>query len=525
VADGQPGGVEVLGEAVPGLEAAMYAEPQAANEQTELAGSANADEGQAVLLAEQPPAEQTAVAETAPAADENALEPTGTDEPHVSGTPVIGGHSESQAQPLPTPPIIDVPQAPEQASIDDERAQLWARVEALRGETLDAGGVLGRFTINTVRPHEVRVVFGRSGLSTYVTREQIESLWGRLQSTGELSARDANSAGSLARFIIGAILAELVGTSFHGWPLRLFGNVGQAAPEPTIAPRDVAPLEPPAQVDRSNEGLTNNLASQGADAPVTLPPEPVFLNDSTPLKVHVEIYIASRLLGKGGASFSIRDLTDKVSSEFQDHRQLVRILCSSSSCVANRYTSGTPYNYLWAEEDGRLRCFDPERDQPHRLRVGRPTHPKIEDMPREYLDLLPQTSRTVPPDPPGALQTLTGLEQSLKERLGDARLLAELELEKDDVEAIADRVAAQTGRYGMIQPLRSMAEYQPRVYAALLAYLGRHVYQQEHHTYWPAACKRLGLPSSALVTDELGRLFVSAVQRIWPDVLSLPAAP
>lgn len=108
------------------------------------------------------------------------------------------------------------------------------------------------------------------------------------------------------------------------------------------------------------------------------------------MKIHVEVYIASRILGQKQGTFSPHDIVNFIQTEFHDFRPGVQPH-ADSSCVANiplNYPNG--HNYLWRTERATLRVFRSEVDLPHPERKNCNDQPKREDFPARYLYLLDQ---------------------------------------------------------------------------------------------------------------------------------------
>lgn len=106
-------------------------------------------------------------------------------------------------------------------------------------------------------------------------------------------------------------------------------------------------------------------------------------------KIHVEVFIASRLLSQRQEVFTPRDLREEILRLFGDTRPGVNIHISAH-CVANApRNAGTVHNYLWRVSPGSLRIFDPTRDQPHPSRADALAFPHREDVPQAYQYLLP----------------------------------------------------------------------------------------------------------------------------------------
>ena len=105
------------------------------------------------------------------------------------------------------------------------------------------------------------------------------------------------------------------------------------------------------------------------------------------LKIHVEVFIASRMLSQRQGSFTTEELRREVERLFGDTRPGVNAHISAH-CVANAPRSAqTVYNYLWRIERGHLRTFDPVSDRPHPSRADAAFVPKAEDVPPEYRHL------------------------------------------------------------------------------------------------------------------------------------------
>lgn len=102
------------------------------------------------------------------------------------------------------------------------------------------------------------------------------------------------------------------------------------------------------------------------------------------LKIHVEVFIASRLLSAEQETFTSTDLRERVKSEFQDERPGVKTHISAH-CIANIPLRGpTGYNYIWNVARDEYRIFQFTIDEPHPARVSVLTQPHIEDVPGKY---------------------------------------------------------------------------------------------------------------------------------------------
>jgi hypothetical protein len=106
------------------------------------------------------------------------------------------------------------------------------------------------------------------------------------------------------------------------------------------------------------------------------------------MKIQVEVFIGSRILGKNQPSFSTEDLLRFIQREFGDSRPGVTTH-ATAVCIANApLNHPTGYNYLWRLGYGDLRPFRPGFDKPNPERDTHQTQPKIEDVPEKYRYLL-----------------------------------------------------------------------------------------------------------------------------------------
>lgn len=130
-------------------------------------------------------------------------------------------------------------------------------------------------------------------------------------------------------------------------------------------------------------------------------------------KVHVVVWIASRLLGAGGRTFTKQELLRLIEDKFGDTRPALSTHISSY-CVASAKADPGAYRYLTVVGRGRYRVYRPG-DPVHASKVSAPTHPEFQDIPEDYRYLLDQergarepasqTERTMEPD-----ETLRGGE-------------------------------------------------------------------------------------------------------------------
>lgn len=102
------------------------------------------------------------------------------------------------------------------------------------------------------------------------------------------------------------------------------------------------------------------------------------------LRIHVEVFIASQILGRDQGVFSTKDITKFIRQEFGDSRPGIRPYVNSV-CVANvplHHLLG--YNYLWRTPLGALRLFNSKVDLPHSGREYCHIQPKLADLPEKY---------------------------------------------------------------------------------------------------------------------------------------------
>jgi hypothetical protein len=106
------------------------------------------------------------------------------------------------------------------------------------------------------------------------------------------------------------------------------------------------------------------------------------------LKIHVEVFIAAHLLAQDQGTFKPEDLRREIERRFEDTRPGVQTHISAH-CVANTpKNAAVVSNYLWRLPEGRLRPYDPAKDQPHPSRADARTTPNPTDVPASYRYLL-----------------------------------------------------------------------------------------------------------------------------------------
>ena len=115
------------------------------------------------------------------------------------------------------------------------------------------------------------------------------------------------------------------------------------------------------------------------------------------IKIHVEVFVASRLLGQRQEAFTAEELRREIERLFSDMRPGVSTHISAH-CVANAPRNAPAvYNYLWRLDHGNLRPFDSRIDRPHPSRADAACLPPVEDVPPQYVYLLSEERPVVTP--------------------------------------------------------------------------------------------------------------------------------
>lgn len=101
------------------------------------------------------------------------------------------------------------------------------------------------------------------------------------------------------------------------------------------------------------------------------------------MKIHVEVFIASRILGQRKGAFSPQEVIDFIDHKFRDQRSGVRTH-TTAVCVANApLNHPTAYNYLLRTEHATLRVFKPGIDLPSPGKEKARVYPEREDVPEK----------------------------------------------------------------------------------------------------------------------------------------------
>jgi hypothetical protein len=108
------------------------------------------------------------------------------------------------------------------------------------------------------------------------------------------------------------------------------------------------------------------------------------------MKIHVEVFIASRLLEHMQGTFSPTDILDFIRKEFKDERNGVPTHVAAA-CVANSpLNHPIAHNYLWRVSQGMYRTFRPGYDPLKPEKKSARTQPDRVDVPEKYRYLLRQ---------------------------------------------------------------------------------------------------------------------------------------
>lgn len=111
------------------------------------------------------------------------------------------------------------------------------------------------------------------------------------------------------------------------------------------------------------------------------------INNHVQIPIHVEIWVASRLLAEEKNIFSKKELIELIENLFNDFRHGISTHISSC-CVANKHSNHPKnYNYLIWVSKGNYKIIR-EGDYTHPDKIGCQIHPRIEDIPHQFRYLL-----------------------------------------------------------------------------------------------------------------------------------------
>lgn len=106
------------------------------------------------------------------------------------------------------------------------------------------------------------------------------------------------------------------------------------------------------------------------------------------MKIHVEVFIASKVLENFQGTFSPQDLMRFIQKEFKDYRHGI-MTHITAACVATAPPNHPYiYNYLWRIDQGKYRTFRPGYDQLKPEKKNGRFQPWREDVPEKYQYLL-----------------------------------------------------------------------------------------------------------------------------------------
>jgi len=110
-----------------------------------------------------------------------------------------------------------------------------------------------------------------------------------------------------------------------------------------------------------------------AEKPIVAP-QPTPAPEAEPkVKIHVAVYLASRMLAGKKKTFTAKELIDRVRQEFDDWRPGVTFYVTSHAVANAKKATGVVYNYLWRTRYGIYRCFDQSAMcRTHRAGMPRP---------------------------------------------------------------------------------------------------------------------------------------------------------
>ena len=106
------------------------------------------------------------------------------------------------------------------------------------------------------------------------------------------------------------------------------------------------------------------------------------------MKIHVEVFLASRILEQSQTTFSPTDMRKFIYKEFGDERNGI-MTHLTAACVANApLNHPSIYNYLWHLRQGEYRTFRPGYDPIKQEKRNGRTQPDQDDVPEKYRYLL-----------------------------------------------------------------------------------------------------------------------------------------
>lgn len=304
------------------------------------------------------------------------------------------------------------------------------------------------------------------------------------------------------------------------------GHLGSTAE--TDAPQDRAPegqSDPHLLAENAHDRLEPVVAippAENASSSVVAP-----IPAGSPCKIHVEVFIASRVLAAQVESFSRSDLQQQIIALFGDERPGVSTFVRSSRTVANReFGSRYVFNYLWLLPNGNLRVFCPGVDIPARGRLHAPFQPPADDVPSEFQHLLETVNLDDAQDSlpgqkllrdahdsrfPERPKTLGGWERRLAGLWPSIRMILELDLSAEDSQHLAALIRGQVVARGPTRALSHLCHHSPRALVTSLTLLGVYGYRGG---YWGPACRAIGIDYSWASTSDWGYAYVQQCREL-----------
>ncbi len=159
------------------------------------------------------------------------------------------------------------------------------------------------------------------------------------------------------------------------------------------------------------------------------------------IKIHVEVFIASRILGQNQGTFTPSDIREFIEKEFHDTQHGIQTHITSR-CVANAPINfGAGCNYLWRESRGVYRVFKSRIDHPSAGRENDPSQPNLEDIPEKYHYLLDRVNQDILQNPIDSPQVIKPIEV-----VQEKEIITKVQKEKPTNEKKSFRSSASFGK-------------------------------------------------------------------------------
>jgi len=102
------------------------------------------------------------------------------------------------------------------------------------------------------------------------------------------------------------------------------------------------------------------------------------------MKIHVEVFMASRILCQRKPSFSPNEIINFIHTHFNDERHGIPTNVGAACVVNAPMNHPYCYNYLWRINQGEYRTFQPGRDTLSPEKRGFRHQPQKQDVPEKY---------------------------------------------------------------------------------------------------------------------------------------------